>query len=293
MNNLYFDQEFLEKLERLSLRTRKAISGRNSGDRRSPHKGQGVELADFRNYTIGDDFRYIDWNALARTERLFLKLFMEEKDLLLHIFLDTSQSMDWGEPSKNRLARQLAGAFAYLALAGFDRVGVVAFSERLTGYLPPTRGRSSLRQVWDFIEGLPNGGTTNLNQALKDFGRYARAGIALVISDLMSPHGFKEGLKYLGYLRQEVILLQVLSPDEVNPGLNGDVRLLDVETRDFREVTINAAILRAYRQRLQAFTEDTRTFCLKQGLDFAQVTSEMSFEEVILRHLPAAGILAK
>ncbi|NLU49436.1 MAG: DUF58 domain-containing protein [Syntrophomonadaceae bacterium] len=286
-----FDQEFLAKLGRLTLQVRRIMAGRNSGERRSPHKGHAVEFADFRNYVGGDDFRHIDWNAYARTEKLFLKLFMEEQDLLLTIFLDLSQSMGWGEPAKERLARQLAGAFAYLALAGFDRVAVAACADRLQGYLPPVRGRPSLQQVWDFIAGLPLGGLTDLNTALKDFGRCAPGpGVALVVSDLLSPHGFQEGLKYLQYLKQDVILLQVLSPDELAPALHGHLRLVDSETGDAREITVTAGLLKAYRRRLEEFTRETRAFCYRRGMAFVQLGSNESFEDIILRTLPRAGV---
>ncbi|MGI6487425.1 MAG: DUF58 domain-containing protein [Syntrophomonadaceae bacterium] len=288
----FFDQEFLARLEHLSLQTRRIRAGQHSGERRSPHKGSSVEFADFRNYSIGDDFRHIDWNAYARTEKLFLKLFMEEQDLLLNIFIDVSQSMEWGDPPKNRLVRQLAGAFAYLALASYDRVAVGGCSDGLDYYLPPVRGRSSLARVWDFVAGLPIGGKTDLNQALRDYGQYARGpGVALVLSDFLSPGGFRDGIKYLQYLKQEVILLQVLSPDDLNPRLRGDLRLVDSETGEAREVTITAGLLKVYRRKLAEFTADIQGFCRQRGMSFIQLSSTESFEDVILRILPRAGVL--
>jgi len=289
-----FDQQFLASLERLSLQARKIIAGKHSGERRSPNKGSSVEFADFRNYSSGDDFRHIDWNAYARTERLFLKLFMEEQDLLLTVFLDLSQSMDWGEPTKVRMAKQIAAAFAYLGLTSFDRVAIGCCSDNLQAYLPPLRGRAALKKVWDFIAELPCKGNTDLNKSLQDFGRYARGGgMSLVISDFMSPSGYEEGLKYLQYLKQDVVVLQLLAPDEITPPLNGDLRLVDCESGDIREVTVTQLVLKAYQRKLQEYCEGIRNFCYQRNFDYLQLSSSDPLEDIILRSLPSAGILGR
>ncbi len=289
-----FDQQFLASLERLALQGRKIIAGKHSGERRSPNKGSSVEFADFRNYTSGDDFRHIDWNAYARSERLFLKLFMEEQDLLLTIFLDLSQSMDWGQPAKARTARQIAAAFAYLALSSFDRVALAACSDHLSAFLPPLRGKGSLHRVWDFIDRLPAGGATDLNRSLKEFGRYASGGgMALVISDFMSPPGFQEGLKYLQYLKQDVIVLQLLAPDELEPTLNGDLRLVDCESGETREGTLTPMVIKAYKRKLQQYTDTIRNFCHQRNMGYWQLSAAEPLEDIILKSLPAAGILGR
>jgi uncharacterized protein (DUF58 family) len=293
MDNV-FDQQFLASLERLSLQARKIIAGKHSGERRSPNKGSSVEFADFRNYSSGDDFRHIDWNAYARSERLFLKLFMEEQDLLLTIFIDLSQSMEWGEPTKARMAKQIAAAFAYLALTSFDRVAIACCSDNLRAYLPPLRGRAALKRVWDFIAGLPCEGNTDLNKSLQDFGRYARGGgMSLVISDFMSPSGYDEGLKYLQYLKQDVAVLHLLAPDEITPPLNGDLRLVDCESGDAREVTITPLVLKAYQRKLQEYSEGIRNFCYQRNFGYLQLSTSEPLEDIILRSLPGAGILGK
>ena len=293
MDNV-FDQQFLASLERLSLQARKIIAGKHSGERRSPNKWSSVEFADFRNYSSGDDFRHIDWNAYARSERLFLKLFMEEQDLLLTIFIDLSQSMDWGEPSKARMAKQIAAAFAYLALTSFDRVAIGCCSDNLRVYLPPLRGRAALKRVWDFIAGLPCEGNTDLNKSLQDFGRYARGGgMSLVISDFMSPSGYEEALKYLQYLKQDVVVLQLLAPDEINPPLNGDLRLVDCESGEAREVTVTPLVLKAYQRKLQEYNEAIRNFCYQRNFGYLQLSSSDPLEDIILRSLPSAGILGR
>lgn len=290
--NPYLDEDFMNRLERMELATRRVRAGRNSGDRRSPHKGNAVEFADFRSYCPGDDLRYIDWNGYARSEKLFVKQYLEEQDLLVNIFIDASASMDWGDPPKFRLALQLSAAFAWLALAGYDRVALAGCKQQLDHYLPAVRGRGSQQQVGDFLASIPTGGMSDLNRSLRDFGpRCQGAGLSLVISDLLLPGGFQDGLSFLQYLGQEIVLIQVLSPDEIDPVFSGDVRLVDRESGETREITAGPGLLKAYRRRLQEFTGEIRHFCHRRGISFLQVSSEQPPEEIILRHLTRAGVL--
>ncbi|RPI48257.1 MAG: DUF58 domain-containing protein, partial [Chloroflexi bacterium] len=191
-----FDEAFLRKLERLAVLSRRAMAGQMQGERRSPKRGQSVEFADFRPYAPGDDFRRIDWNAYARLERFFLKLFVEEQDLTVHLLVDTSLSMDWGEPNKLRFALRAAGALGYVALAGLDRVTVTALgahggAEReerkgSPGYFPPHRGKQQASALFQFLAGLEARGMVDLRRSL---GRYAarsqQPGPLILVSDLL------------------------------------------------------------------------------------------------------------
>jgi uncharacterized protein (DUF58 family) len=135
-----FDSAFLRKLDRLSLQTRRAMAGDMQGERRSPRRGSSVEFADFRPYVAGDDIRQIDWNMYARTERFFLKLMVAEEELTIHLLVDNTASMDWGEPNKLTYARRAAGAFGYIALSSLDRVTVTALAAGAARQLPGVRG---------------------------------------------------------------------------------------------------------------------------------------------------------
>ncbi|GAW91880.1 DUF58 domain-containing protein [Calderihabitans maritimus] len=292
MRSRLFDNEFLKKLEQLHIYTQRMLAGKLSGDRRSPKRGASVEFADYRNYTPGDDFRLIDWNAYARLEKLFLKMFVEEQDLIIHLFLDCSSSMACGEGRKERFARQVAGALAYLGLMSLEQVGVGGITTGLSHYLPPVRGREAVWKVWDFLESLPSGGQTDLNAALKGFARYRRRqGLAVVISDFLSPAGYREGLAYLQYLGQEVIVLQVLSPEELDPPLRGDLRLVDVETGEAEEISLTPQLLALYRKLLREYIDRLRNFCSSRNMTFLQLDSSMPLEDVILRSLPKVGVL--
>src|SRR5437660_8421240 len=142
---------FLAKLEQLELVSRKIFLGRMKGERRSKKKGQSVEFADYRNYVVGDDLRFLDWNLYARLDKLFLRLFMEEEDLHFYVLIDNSLSMDFGTPSKLHYAKQIAAALAFIGLVNLDRVVIEAFNDRLTQSLPAVRGRRSLWRLLDFL----------------------------------------------------------------------------------------------------------------------------------------------
>lgn len=292
MASRFFDTDFLKKMEKLNIHTRQMLVGKLSGDRRSPKKGISVEFADYRSYTAGDDFRLIDWNTYARFEKLFLKMFMEEQDVVVHILVDCSGSMAHGEGNKERFARQVAGALAYLGLMGLDQVGIAGLRENLAHYLPPVRGREGVWKIWNYLDSLPSKGQTNFNTSLKGFAKYRRSqGMAIVISDFLSPLGYQEGLSYLKYLGQEVIALQVLSPEEVNPELRGDLRLIDVETQEFEEISLTPQLLALYKKHFEAYTNEFKSFCSSRDIAFLQLSTDTSVEEVVLRLLPEAGIL--
>jgi uncharacterized protein (DUF58 family) len=309
-----FDEAFLRKLERLSILSRRAMAGQMQGERRSPKRGQSVEFADFRPYTPGDDFRRIDWNAYARLERFFLKLFVEEQDLTVHILVDTSLSMDWGEPNKLRFALRAAGALGYVALAGLDRVTVSALGgngasgEERTGgpgYFPPHRGKQQASALFRFLEGLEARGTAELRRSLARYAaRSQQPGPLILVSDLLdstslpagrAPSGTAglpaEGLNALVARGFEVTLLHVLAPDELRPELAGDLKLRDLETGSEVEITADEALLRRYRDGLAAWQDDLRRFCGARGMHYVPVESTLPLEELLFAWLRQQSVL--
>ena len=195
-----FDESFLRRLERLAILSRRAMAGQLQGERRSPKRGQSVEFADFRPYAPGDDFRRIDWNAYARLERFFIKLFIEEEDLTVHQLVDTSRSMDWGEPNKLWYAVRAAGALGYVALAGLDRVTVTACGDVVNGsahYFPPRRGKQQALALFSFLQTLAAGGRTDLAPRLRAYAAAAmQPGPLILFSDLLDD-GWADGLRAL------------------------------------------------------------------------------------------------
>jgi uncharacterized protein (DUF58 family) len=206
-----FDSEFLKKLEYLSLVSKRVFRGQLLAQRRTMQLGGGIEFADHREYTPGDDFRYLDWNVFARHDELLLKRFQEEEDLHVYILLDCSRSMAFGSPSKFDYARQVAAALAYIALADLDRVAVVAFARGIVADFPLTRGKGRILSLLKFLEALPvDDGLTDLGRTAENFiHRSQRRGLAVVVSDLFDPAGYQRGLDVLRHHRYEPHVVQV------------------------------------------------------------------------------------
>ncbi|MBI2868223.1 MAG: DUF58 domain-containing protein [Chloroflexi bacterium] len=286
-----FAPEFLRKLEALSLATRQSLPGSSAGPRRAPRLGASVEFSDFRSYTPGDDYRRIDWNAYARLERLFLRLYRAEENLNVTLLLDTSRSMAWGQPPKIRLARQIAGALAYIGLARDDRVGAGALGEDLASYLAPVGSRAQVQRVWEFLEALSCQGSTDLGTALASLRRLRpRPGLAVVLTDLLTDSDWRAGLRTLLSLRQEVVLLQILAPDEMEPGLAGDWQLVDDEDGRPLEVTLTPRAVSVYRDRLHSYLREAAAFCHGHGITFLQFSGDVSVEDAVLRLLRRAQV---
>ena len=276
--------EFLAQLERLTLASRRVFRGRVKGERRSPRKGHSVEFFDYRQYGVGDDLRYVDWNIAGRLDRLHVKLFLDEEDLCLHLLVDASASMGFGD--KLRYTARLAAALGFVWLVNLERVGVGIVRDRMTEGWPPTRGRNQFLSLAHYLSGVRAGGATGLNEALGTYASRAReAGVAVVISDLMDPGGFEVGLRALLERRFDVHVVQVLAPEEENPAFAGDLQLVDSETGDVREITLDGEALRAYRHRLHAFFERVEGFCRAHEVAYRRVVTSTALEDFMLTEL--------
>ncbi len=273
--------QLLEQLERLSLLTRRPMRGWATGERRSRRPGHSVEFLDYRAYGIGDDLRYVDWNIFARTDRMHVKLFIDDEDLCLHLLVDASASMNWGAPAKLHWAAQLAAALGFIGLTSHERVGVAVLRERVADGWPPVRGRGQITHLLDFLAKLEGVGTTNLNQALAGYAERARGpGLVVLISDLLDPAGYDTGLRALLERRFDVHVIHVLSPDEMEPALDGDVRLIDHETGEALELSVDRAALGDYKQRLQQFLDRAETFCKKHEVGYHRSTTGVPIHAV-------------
>lgn len=288
---MLFDSDFLKKLEYLSLVSRRVFRGQLLAQRRTKQMGGGVEFADHRDYAPGDDFRYIDWNIYARHGDLLLKRFQEEEDMHVYLFLDCSASMKFGQPAKFDYARQVAAALAYIALADLDRVSVIAFAGDVIDTFPLIRGKEQVLALLRFLRQLePVGVETNLSRVAAGFVHQDnRTGLALIISDLFDPGGFGRGVDVLRHHRYEPNLVQVYDPRERDPDLLGDVELVDAETGQHKNVTVSQRSLRQYRQAFDGFLDSVRTYARSCGLSCAQSSTEVPFDELILRMMRAAG----
>ncbi|HWD18110.1 MAG TPA: DUF58 domain-containing protein [Verrucomicrobiae bacterium] len=292
--------DLLRRLEQFQLLAARRAKSSARGERRSKARGQSVEFADYRNYVAGDDFRYLDWNLYGRLERLFLKLYEEERELPVRIFLDASESMTFGAPAKFDFARQIAAATGYVALCGFDRVTVHVFPELTAGTdsaadsaelaargaLRAVRGRKSSLPFFQNLSKLTARGAVNLNEALRRGAIAARqAGVAIVLSDFLDPAGYETGLNALIGRGFQVNAIQILAPEELNPSTYGDLRLVDSETGVAQDVTFGKFRLKAYQETVQKYCQRLREFCQARGMNFFSVSSDMALEQLLLKEL--------
>jgi uncharacterized protein (DUF58 family) len=286
------DPEFMARLEQLELVTRKIFLGKMKGERRSKRKGQSVEFADYRNYVIGDDLRFLDWNLYARLDRLFIRLFMEEEDLHFYVLIDNSLSMNFGNPTKLRYATQVAAALGFIGLVNMDRVAVEVFNDRLTQSLPPLRGRRSVWRLMEFLQQLEPAGPSDLRRALRSFSlKSSGKGIVVVLSDFMDKAGYEDALRYLIARQMDIYIIQVLAQEEIDPEIVGDLKLVDAEDGDMAEITVSGPLLKRYKQNLAAFRAALHEFCSRRGVNCLFTSNQVPFDKLVLSYLRQRGLV--
>lgn len=288
----HFDPEFLAKLEQLALASRRLYRTGTRGERRSGTLGRGVEFADHRSYHVGDDYRYIDWNIYSRLDRLFVKLFSEEEDLTVHLFVDASRSMGWGQPSKLEYAVRVAAALGYIGLANLDRVAAVAFADRPVQTVAPLRGRSSAFALFRFLGQVEAQGRSDLAASVGEYAlRTRRRGVLVIISDLLFPQGITTGLRLARYHRFEPYVVHLQAEEELAPTLAGDLRLVDSETGDSLDVTADAAALAAYAHARDRYLAEIEQICLHERVEYVRASTAVPFDDLVLRYLRAGGLI--
>ena len=279
---LRFQDEFLKKLEYLQVVSRREFAGRNRADRRTPKKGRGIEFADHRQYARGDDFRHIDWKAYKRVNRLLLRLFEEEQDLPIYLILDVSGSM--AEEAKFDLARKIAAALCYVGLVHLDHLTLLTFAQGLVHESSPGRGTGRIFRVFELLERLEASGRTDLRESLKAFASRPRpVGLTVIISDFMDPGGFEAGLKILRTLGHDVFVVHVASQADRDPAMLGDVRFVDAETGELRDVDVTPRLAAAYSGAWEAHATELQHFCGRYGLGYVRADAERPFEEIVLQ----------
>jgi uncharacterized protein (DUF58 family) len=286
------EPEFLNKLEQLELVSKKIFVGRMKGERKSKRRGSSVEFADHRQYSVGDDLRHIDWNVYGRLDKLFLKLFLEEEDLHFYTLLDTSLSMDFGEPTKLHYGKQVAAALAFIGLVNHDRVVLDTFSGTLDAGLSSVRGRSQMYRIVGYLDKLAASGSSDLTAASKAFAiKHVGKGVVVIISDFLDKRGYEPALRYLLARNMDIYVIHVLSREEVDPEIVGDLRLVDAEDDDIAEITVSAPLLRRYKDNLNAFVGGFKEWCTKRGITYIFTTNQNPFDKLILNYLRERGLV--
>jgi uncharacterized protein (DUF58 family) len=290
-----FDESTLRKLNQLSLVAARVRMGAIKGERRSVRRGSSVEFADYRDYAPGDDLRRLDWNIYARLERPFIKLFEEEEDLAVHILLDGSRSMEWGQGEANKFGYsvRLAAGLGAVALASGDALSVAMLQGgRVAAELGPARGQAVLPRLFGFLEGLRAGGETDLVNSLREYALTPRRpGLLVLISDLLATEGYEPGLRPLLGRGHEAALIHVLSVDELDPPLAGDLQLLDIETGHAQDVSLDGGLRELYRERAQTWIHTTQAECHQQGIRYLQLTTDRPWDQALLLEMRRAGLV--
>ncbi len=283
---------FLARLDRLDVLSRKILAGKLKGERRSKRRGTSAEFADHRPYAHGDDLRFLDWNIYGRLDQLFLKLYLEEQDLSVHVLVDASGSTATGDPPKHRALVRLGAALAYVGLVSNNRVSLAAFGDGLTGQVTGLRGRRRTCDVAEFLLSLDPAGPSRFDEACRRWtaGRIG-SGVTVVLSDFLFKEGFESGLKRLVSDRFDLVAIQMLSPGERDPDLAGDLKLVDVEDEDTAEVTVGAALVKAYRRNLAAYCNGLRDFCVRRGATYVLADSAQPTERLVLDRLRRSRLI--
>lgn len=286
--------EFLTQLQHFRIHCQKPFRGKFRGERRSQNRGTGLEFADYRLYRHGDDLRYLDWNAYARLEKLFIKLFQADEELPVSILIDTSQSMTYGEPTKLDYAKQLTAALGYIALANSDRVTLYTISDRLSPTIQSLYGKSQYLRFQKALTTIDAGGTTQLTTCLKQLAIFQpQPSVVIVLSDYLDSEGYIDGINSLIGRGYALTLIHIQCSEDIEPPPTGDWRLEDAETGETKEITINEETIAQYYDRQREFCENIQRFCTERGIGYDRISTDISIESVIVENLQHAGFIKR
>lgn len=290
--SIVFSEEFLRQLEHLALAASRPVAGHLRGQHRSRRTGSGMVFTDYRPYSPGDDTRNLDWGSYLRLDRLVLRLFEEEADLPVYIFVDASRSMDFGRPSKFDFARRFAAALAYIGLVNHDRVSMVAFADGVMEEMPARRGKNQVWRTMHFLERIKPAGRTSLQSAFRSFfgGRRTR-GLVIIASDFLDRAGFESSFQVIRQFRHEVFAVHVVSPEELAPQFGDELVLVDSEEGSATEVRVTDDLLASYSDAFQQYCGEIESFCRSHGWGYVRAPTDAPFEQILLRALREQGLL--
>ena len=299
MNINYLNDAFFSRLETMSLNLKSNLAGYFGGKHQVKTYGQTVEFADFREYQLGDDIRRIDWNLFSRFEKYFLRLYTDERQMQVQVFLDCSASMGRDNPKKGAYAVAVAAALGFLAVQNMDKLSINFLRGNASDnpYGTIVGKNSFFRAIGEFTQ-LEFDGEADFEAGIKncpDTGD--NNGLSVIVSDFLTDSDWKKAVDYLLYKKRQVLLIQPLTPEELDPGYEGRVNLIDSEATDMSDgrnmrLRITRTMQEAYTQALHEFLEDIRAFCTKRGVGFLTVSTEKPIERVFFGELLKAGVMA-
>ncbi len=277
-------KNYLAKLDNANITVNGIIDNFYIGNRKSNKKGNSLEFSDFKEYLPGDDVRRIDWNSYARTDKIYVKRFDEERQANINIFIDSSASMDYGEENKGYYAKLLAASLVYVALKSSDSVNIFVCGQQLEKNKLNIKGKNSFAETVEFLDKINFEGSTNLSKSIIQTKQIKiNRGISFIISDFYSEDGFEEGFKALSYRKQKLSVLHIISPQELNPELNGNIRLVDSETNQMQEVSLDELVVEKYKKQLESFSNAIKESCYKTEGVYKRIITNMPLIESIGR----------
>jgi len=292
VSDINIDPSLLKRLELMRIVSRGVFGGNPTGERRSIYRGVGIEFADHRQYTPGDDFRYIDWNVLARTNEVFIKLFDRQESVPLYMLVDCSRSMGIGSPRKIDRARQIAAGLSYVGLCGGDQVRLALFNDALVEQSGWLAHRREVPRMLEFLAAAPCSGVTSFRRALPYFSkRSSRRGIVFLVSDFLDPGGIQEGVQSLTYRKFHVCGIHLASRQEVQPCDTGEFTFIDSETGQLQEVRLRKGTLRKYREVFEEHRRSIEKLLRFYGGDYVLVQAEDPLDDILTKLFRNAGIL--
>lgn len=284
MSERLFNEDFFKKLNKINMHINFKLSSGTQGGRKSKAKGVSVEFSDYREYAPGDDFRRIDWNAYGRFDKFFVKVFMEEREGIFNFFIDKSKSMDYGAVNKKDTALKTVAALSYIALNNLDRVNISTMDNGNVESIKSAAGNKAFQRILRELENLEFKGSTDLAKSIKKRPLSPR-GVSVVVSDFFNNQGLKEledALKYLAFKKQDIILVQILSEEELNPEFNNEITFIDSETNENVKMSLTPNIIKEYKSTLKIYKKSIEDLAKKYGGKFISVSSGMEIEEIIL-----------
>lgn len=284
MKENIFDKDFFTKLNKINMALNFRLSNGTQGGRKSKAKGVSVEFSDFREYAPGDDFRRIDWNAYGRLDKLFVKVFMEEREGVFNFFLDKSKSMDQGDDNKGEMALKIVASLGYITINNLDRIVVSGLEDGNIVDLGSGTGKRTFQKLLRDLNNIEFNGATNLGESIRK-RKITGRGVSIVVSDFLNNGGLEnleEGLKYLAFKKQQIILVQVLSKEDMEPAIDEEVTLIDSETREEVKMTLNYKVIEEYKKALKTYNNNLKNMAKKYGAKIVFVRSDESLEKVIL-----------
>lgn len=298
MKRRIISDEFIEHLESIVLNMKGPMKGYFGGNHRTTTYGSTVEFADFREYVLGDDIRRIDWNLYSRFEKHYIKLFVDERQMHIQFFIDCSSSMGFEASKKKETALKVAAALGYLSVHNMDKISFkLIHGENADDIGGIISGKDAYYRSLDQLENAQFIGDANIEQAITGcINPGYNDGLTVIISDFFTESNWKSAVDFLLYRHREVMLVQVLSPDEITPSYNGRTVLMDSEALDSIDeknlkINITKSEFNAYKEAMKDYLDEVKNFCSSRGVGYVMISTDKNVEKFLLEQLYETGVI--